>query len=110
MPGRAREKMHMTRRMRGMPMAAAFATVVIGGNAFAAGVKLLTTIDIPGEELKLFDIGVVDSAAGRHYIPDRSNNGVDNIDTKTKKYFGPHQGFLAVGSKDRKPAHKLAGP
>jgi len=91
-------------------MAAAFATVVIGGNAFAAGVKLLTTIDIPGEELKLFDIGVVDAAAGRYYIADRSNKGVDIFDTKTNKYVGRVDGFVGVVMKDGKPVGSLSGP
>jgi hypothetical protein len=76
----------MTKRIHALATAAALATVVIGGNAFAAGVKLLTTIDIPGEELKLFDIGVVD--AGRYYIADRSNKAVDIVDPKTNKYVG----------------------
>ena len=79
-------------------MAAAFATVVIGGNAFAAGVKLLTTIDIPGEELKLFDIGVVDAAASRYYIADRSNKAVDIFDTKTDTYVGRITGFTGTTS------------
>src|SRR5258708_39316540 len=103
MPGRAREKMHMTRRMRGMPMAAALATVVIGGNAFAAGVKLLTTIDIPGEELKLFDIGVVGSAAGREYIADPSKKGGHIIDTKTNKKVGGTQSCRCGVLKGRQP-------
>ena len=38
----------MTKRIHALATAAALATVVIGGNAFAAGVKLLTTIDVPG--------------------------------------------------------------
>ena len=68
-PGRIRERMSIMTRSNmkkctyGLTMAAALATVVIGGDAVAAGVKLLTTIDIPGEELKLFDIGTVDADA-----------------------------------------------
>ena len=100
-----------TRNMRrGMTMVAALATVVVGGNAFAAGVKLLTTIDIPGEELKLFDIGVVDAAAGRYYIADRSNKAVDIIDTKTNKYVGRIEGFVGVVMKDGKPVGSASGP
>ena len=68
MPGLARERMSiMKKRIHGLTMAAAFVTVVVGGNALAAGVKLLATVDIPGEEIKLFDIGVVDAAAGRYH-------------------------------------------
>jgi DNA-binding beta-propeller fold protein YncE len=91
-------------------MAAALATIVVGGNAFAAGVKLLTTIDVPGEEIKLFDIGVVDAAAGRYYIADRSNNGVDIIDTKTNKYVGRVAGMVGVVMKDGKPVGSASGP
>ena len=106
----------MTRRLRvmtarGMTMAAAFATTfILGGNALAAGVKLLTTIDIPGEELKLFDIGTVDAAAGRYYIADRSNKGVDIFDTKTNKYVGRVEGFVGVVMKDGKPVGSASGP
>src|ERR1700686_413427 len=100
----------MTRPIHGLTMAAAFASVVIRGNAFAAGVKLLTPIDIPGEELKLFDIGVVDAAAGRYYIADRSNKGVDIFDTKTNKYVGRVEGFVGVVMKDGKPVGSASGP
>jgi DNA-binding beta-propeller fold protein YncE len=91
-------------------MAAALATIVIGGDAVAAGVKLLTTIDIPGEELKLFDIGTVDAAAGRYYLADRSNKGVDIFDTKTSKYVGRVEGFVGVVMKDGKPFSSASGP
>jgi DNA-binding beta-propeller fold protein YncE len=91
-------------------MVAAFATVMLGGNALAAGVKLLTTIDIPGEELKLFDIGTVDAAAGRYYVADRSNKGVDIFDTKTNKYVGRVEGFVGVVMKDGKPVGSASGP
>jgi hypothetical protein len=91
-------------------MAAALATIVVGGNAFAAGVKLLTTIDIPGEELKLFDIGVVDADAGRYYIADRSNKGVDIFDTKTNKFVGRVDGMVGVVMKDGKPVGSASGP
>src|SRR5580700_10899777 len=114
--GRIRERMsimtrsHMKKRTYGLTMAAALATVVIGGDAVAAGVKLLTTIDIPGEELKLFDIGTVDAAAGRYYIADRSNKGVDIFDTKTNKYVGRVEGFVGVVMKDGKPVGSASGP
>jgi hypothetical protein len=94
----------------GLTTAAALVTVAIGGNAFAAGVKLLTTIDIPGEELKLFDIGTVDAAAGRYYLADRTNKGVDIFDTKTNKFLGRVEGFVGVVMKDGKPVGSLSGP
>ena len=100
----------MTKRIHALTTAAALATIVIGGNAFAAGVKLLTTIDIPGEELKLFDIGVVDAAASRYYIADRSNKAVDIFDTKANKYVGRVEGFVGVVMKDGKPVGNMSGP
>jgi DNA-binding beta-propeller fold protein YncE len=100
----------MRKRIHGLTMAAALASVVIGGNAFAAGMKLLTTIDIPGEELKLFDIGTVDPETGRYYIADRSNKGVDIFDTKTNKYVGRVEGFVGVVMKDGKPVGSASGP
>ena len=100
----------MTKRIHGVTMAAALATVMLGGSAHAAGVKLLTTIDIPGEELKLFDIGTVDAATSRYYIADRSNKGVDIFDTKTNKYVGRIEGFVGVVMKDGKPVGSASGP
>ena len=100
----------MTKRIHALTTAAALATVVIGGNAFAAGVKLLTTIDIPGEELKLFDIGFVDAAAGRYYLADRSNKGLDVFDTKTNKFITRVEGFVGVVMKDGKPVGSASGP
>src|SRR4030081_3622329 len=94
----------------GLTTAAALVTVAIGGNALAAGGKLLTTIDIPGEELKLFDIGTVDAAAGRYYLADRTNKGVDIFDTKTNKFLGRVEGFVGVVMKDGKPVGSLSGP
>jgi hypothetical protein len=66
----------------------AIATAVIGSNACAQGVKLLTTIDIPGAELTQFDIGVVDSEAGRYYLADRSNKGVDIFEPRRTNSSG----------------------
>src|ERR1700719_674859 len=109
MPGHA-GRVIMTKRMYGATMAAAFATVIFGGNAFAAGVKLLTTIDINGEELKLFDIGVVDAASGRYYLADRSNKGVDIFDTRKKAFAGRITGFVGVVMQDGRPAGALSGP
>src|SRR5580700_533517 len=100
----------MRRRKQALAAFAAIATAVIGGGALATDVKLLATIDIPGEELKLFDIGVVDAAAGRYYIADRSNKAVDIFDTKTNKYVGRVEGFVGVVMKDGKPVGSASGP
>src|ERR1700756_2178747 len=100
----------MTRRDQGLAAIAAVATAVFGANASATDVKLLATIDIPGEELKLFDIGVVDAAAGRYYIADRSNKAVDIFDTKRNTYVGRIEGFVGVAMTDGKPVTNMSGP
>jgi hypothetical protein len=100
----------MKMRDQSLAATAAIAAVVIGSNALATDVKLLTTIDIPGEELKLFDIGVVDAAAGRYYLADRSNKGIDIFDTKTNKFVGRVEGFVGVAMQDGKPVGNISGP
>jgi hypothetical protein len=88
----------------------AIATAVIGSNACAQGIKLLTTIDIPGAELTQFDIGVVDSEAGRYYLADRSNKGVDIFDTQTNKFVGRVEGFVGVVMRDGRAVGNMSGP
>src|ERR1700682_5210540 len=100
----------MTKRIHALATAAAFATVIVGGDAFAAGVKLLTTTGIAREQLKPFDIGTVYTAADRYYLADRSNKGVDIFDTKTNKYVGRVEGFVGVVMKDGKPVGSASGP
>jgi hypothetical protein len=100
----------MRRRDQGLAAIAAVIAAIIGGSAWAAEVKLLTTIAIPGEELKLFDIGVVDAAAGRYYIADRSNKAVDIFDTRKNTYVGRIEGFVGTTVKDGKPVTNMSGP
>jgi hypothetical protein len=101
----------MKRHVQGMATAAAVATIIVGGSAFATEMKLLTTIDINGEELKLFDIGTVDPAAGRYYIADRSNKAVDIFDTKKKSFVGRVTGFVGVATgPDGRPVGNMSGP
>src|SRR5580704_718618 len=100
----------MKRHLQGMATAAAFATLIVGGSAFATDMKLITTIDINGEELKLFDIGVVDPSAGRYYIADRSNKAVDIFDTRKRTFVGRIAGFVGVSMQDGKPLGNMSGP
>jgi hypothetical protein len=62
-------------------------------------------IVVPGEPLKSFDIGWVDTASQRYYLADRSNRGVDIIDAKTNGFIGRIEGF--VGPSD---SNDTAGP
>jgi hypothetical protein len=64
---------------------------------------LLTTIRIPGNPLTSFDIGFVDSSTGRYYLADRSNLGVDIIDTRSNTFIGRVVGFTG-------PAGAAPGP
>ena len=92
----------MRKRDQSLAAFAVMATAVIGTNAWA-DVKLLSTIDIPGAELAQFDIGVVDVEAGRYYLADRSNKGVDIFDTQTNKFVGRVDGFVGVVMRDGRP-------
>jgi len=100
----------MKNHVQGLATAAALATTMIGGSAFAAGMKLVATIDLGGNELKVFDIGTVDPAAGRYYLADRSNSGIDIIDTKKKTFVGRVTGFVGVVMQDGRPVGNMSGP
>jgi len=82
-----------------------------GGSALAATVSLVTTIEIPGNKLEQFDIGYVDSDAGRYYITDRSNAGVDIFDTRKLAYIGRVGGFVGLKrDANGRPAIQNSGP
>jgi DNA-binding beta-propeller fold protein YncE len=90
-------------------LAGALAT--LGGSALAATVSLVATIEIPGNKLEQFDIGYVDSDAGRYYITDRSNAAVDIIDTRKLAYIGRVGGFVGLKrDANGRPAIQLSGP
>lgn len=61
---------------------------------------------MPGKPLTSFDISYVDSTTHRLYFADRSNAGVDIIDTRTNTFLGRVGGFvgLPAGGKE------LGGP
>jgi len=64
--------------------------------AGAASISLVTTMAVPGNKLDNFDIGYVDSNAGRYYIADRSNAAIDIFDTQKKTFVGRVGGFVGV--------------
>ena len=45
--------------------------------------KCLTAVQIPGNPLRSFDISWVDPARAEYYLADRSNAGIDIVDTQT---------------------------
>lgn len=61
--------------------------------------RCMTAIEIPGNPLRSYDISWVDSKRGEYYLGDRSNSGIDVIDTKTLKFKRTIGGF--VGAKLR---------
>jgi hypothetical protein len=69
------------------------------GQSHAANVSQIGTIPVPGTKFDNFDISNIDPAAGQLYISDRSNAGVDVIDTHADKFLYRVGGF--VGSKEK---------
>ena len=58
--------------------------------------QLVATIRLPGNPLTSFDISYVDSTTHRLYFADRSNAGVDIIDTRTNTFLGRVGGFVGL--------------
>src|SRR5712691_7508021 len=61
--------------------------------------RCLTAIQIPGNPLRSYDISWVNPHRGEYYLADRSNAGVDVIDTKSLTFIRTIGGF--VGAKLR---------
>ena len=101
----------MSKRVQRISILAAGAVAAIGASAFAASLNRVATIDIPGNKLEQFDIGYVDSEAGRYYVTDRSNAGVDIFDSRKFTYVGRVGGFVGLKfNAENKPAIVLSGP
>jgi hypothetical protein len=58
--------------------------------------KCVTGIFIPGNPLRSFDISWVNPDRGEYYLGDRSNSGIDVIDTHTLKWKRTIGGFVGV--------------
>jgi DNA-binding beta-propeller fold protein YncE len=82
----------------------------VGASAIAASVSRIATIDIPGNKFDNFDIGYVDSNAGRYYIADRSNAAIDIFDTQKNIFVGRVTGFVGVKMVNGRPANNMSGP
>jgi hypothetical protein len=52
------------------------------GDRGDGALRLITTIPIPGEAMKTFDISWVDAQSRRYFLADRSNKAIDVIDTR----------------------------
>ena len=58
--------------------------------------RCLTAIQIPGNPLRSFDISWVDADRSEYYLSDRSNSGIDVIDTKSNTFKRTIGGFVGV--------------
>jgi hypothetical protein len=58
--------------------------------------KCLTAIPIPGNPLQSFDISWVNPDRGEYYLADRSNKGIDIIDTRHKVFKKTIGGFVGI--------------
>jgi hypothetical protein len=81
---------------------AAMANPCGGPGAPATGdTKCVTGIFIPGNPLRSFDISWVNPDRGEYYLGDRSNSGIDVVDThslKWKRTLGGFVGIVLTGS------------
>lgn len=58
--------------------------------------KCVTAVNIPGNPLRSFDISFVNPDRGEYYLADRSNSGIDIIDTHNLKWKRTLGGFVGV--------------
>jgi DNA-binding beta-propeller fold protein YncE len=87
------------------------AVMSYGASAFAAELKQIATIPVPGEPLVSFDISFVDPASQRYYLADRSNKAIDIFDVKDNKFIGRVGGFVGTVMKaDGKVNSNKSGP
>ena len=58
--------------------------------------KCLTAVAIPGNPLRSFDISWVNPDRAEYYLADRSNAGIDIVDTKALKFKRTIGGFVGI--------------
>jgi hypothetical protein len=75
-------------------LSAAVGVSAFAGAANAAELRQIGTISIPGAPLDSFDISFIDQATGLYYLADRSNKGIDIVDTKKGAYVGRIGGMI----------------
>ncbi len=96
--------------MKSRLIMAVAAVTLAAGAVQAAELKQIATIAIPGDPLASFDISFVDAKTHRYYLADRTNKGVDVIDTTKNAYVGRVGGFIGVISVNGKPNSDRSGP
>jgi hypothetical protein len=75
---------------------AALAACVGPGAPDNTQTKCVTAIKIPGNPLTSFDISWTDPDRAEYYLADRSNSGIDIIDTRTLKFKRTIGGFVGI--------------
>jgi hypothetical protein len=75
---------------------AAFAACTGPGAPTTTQTKCLTAVQIPGNALRSFDISWVDADRAEFYLADRSNKGIDIIDTKNNTFKRTITGFKGI--------------
>ena len=88
------------RRVTKLMLAAGVGLSALAGTAGAAELRQIGTISIPGEPLNSFDISYIDQATGMYYLADRSNKGIDIIDTKKGAWVGRVTGMVGFSGKN----------
>ena len=72
--------------------------------------KCLTAIAIPGNPLRSFDISWVNLTRNEYYLGDRSNGGVDVIDTNAMAFQRTIGGFVGIVLKNGAVDNNHSGP
>ena len=75
-------------------VSASVALSALPGFANGGELRQIGTISIPGEPLDSFDISFVDQKTNRYFLADRSNKGIDIIDTKKGAWVGRVTGMV----------------
>ena len=75
------------------------------GPGWAATFSRITTIQVPGQPLKSFDISWVDRASQQYYLADRSNKAVDIFNAKDSTFVERVGGFVGPST-----SNDTAGP
>src|SRR5262249_46877000 len=76
--------------------------------------KCLTAVAIPGNKIRSFDISWVNPHRAEYYLADRSNAGIQVIDTQTLKFKRTIGGFVGIkpgGNDNTTPVNNnISGP
>src|SRR5712671_4343879 len=74
----------------------AFAACTGPGAPTNTQTRCLTAVQIPGNPLRSYDISWVNPDRAEYYLADRSNSGIDIIDTRSLTFKRRLPGFIGV--------------